>query len=211
MTVIFFDLDGTLVDSSEGIAKSFIQTFERLELPVPDAETIRGFMGPPLEVTFAEQVGDDLVETAIAYYREYYRAKGQFQASLYPGIKELLKDLQENPTVQLYVTTSKNEPIATQMCQDLGLTPYFDGIYGSTPEAFHKAHVLERVIAENGIQKEDAVIIGDTKFDMIGGKTVGIKTLAVTWGFGAEESLQQEHPDFLAHDSKEVREVLKRL
>ena len=66
MKSIFFDLDGTLVDSSEGIHNSFVQTFERLKRPVPDAKTIRTFMGPPLEVTFQEEIGPENLDLAIA-------------------------------------------------------------------------------------------------------------------------------------------------
>lgn len=209
MTALFFDLDGTLVNSSPGIHNSFVQTFERLELPVPDAETIRSFMGPPLEVTFQETVGAERLETAITYYREYYKKKGQFEAALYPGIKELLETLKEKNNFQLYITTSKNEPIALQMCQHLGITNYFDAIYGSTPSAFHKAEVLQRAIDENQADKTESIIIGDTKFDMIGGKSVGIRTLAVTWGFGTNESLEKEQPDYLAHTCDEVLDILK--
>ena len=59
LTHIFFDLDGTLVDSSEGIHNGFVQTFERLGLPVPSDQKIRTFMGPPLEVTFKEEVSEE--------------------------------------------------------------------------------------------------------------------------------------------------------
>lgn len=209
MKSIFFDLDGTLVDSSEGIHNSFVQTFERLHLPVPDAKTIRTFMGPPLEVTFQEEIGPEKLDLAIAYYREYYKEKGQYQAQLYPGIKDLLEKLQAEKDCKLYITTSKNEPIALQMCQELDITDYFDGIYGSTPAAFHKADVLQRAIDENHADKETSIIVGDTKFDMIGGKTVGVHTLAVTWGFGTDDSLTQENPDYLAHNTTEVFNILK--
>lgn len=209
MKSIFFDLDGTIIDSSEGIYKAFVQTFERLNLPVPDSETIQTFMGPPLEVTFAQEVGPDQVETAIQYYREYYKEKGQFQAKLYPGVKKLLETLKNNPDYYVYITTSKNEPITLQMCQYLAITDYFEGIYGSTPSAFHKDQVLERAVTENQADKEKSIIVGDTKFDMIGGKKVGVKTLAVTWGFGKEETLQAEHPDYLAHTPEEVLNILE--
>ena len=79
----------------------------------------------------------------------------------------------------------------------------------STPAALHKADVLQRAITENQAPKDSSVIVGDTKFDMIGGKTVGIKTLAVTWGFGTNETLLAENPDLVAHNTQEIRDFLK--
>ena len=207
ITHIFFDLDGTLIDSSEGIHNGFVQTFERLGLPVPSDQKIRTFMGPPLEVTFKEEINEDAAQ-AVKIYREYYETKGQFEAHLYDGIKEVLQELKQNPNKKIYITTSKNEPVAQKMCQHLGLTAYFDGIYGSTPAALHKADVLQRAITENLAPKDSSVIVGDTKFDLIGGKTVGIKTLAVTWGFGTNETLLAENPDFVANTAQELCDIL---
>lgn len=209
ITHIFFDLDGTLIDSSEGIHNGFVQTFERLGLPVPSDQKIRTFMGPPLEVTFKEEVSEEGAAQAVKIYREYYETKGQFEVHLYDGIKEVLQKLKQNPNKKIYITTSKNEPVAQKMCQHLGLTTYFDGIYGSTPSALHKANVLQRAITENQAPKDSSVIVGDTKFDLIGGKTVGIKTLAVTWGFGNNETLLAENPDFVANTAQELRDILK--
>lgn len=95
------------------------------------------------------------------------------------------------------------------MCQHLGITEYFEGIYGSTPTAFHKADILQHAITENQAPKDQSVIVGDTKFDLIGGKTVGIKTIAVTWGFGANETLLTENPDFVAETTQELWDILK--
>ena len=209
ITHIFFDLDGTLIDSSEGIHNGFVQTFERLGLPVPSDQKIRTFMGPPLEVTFKEEVSEEGAAQAVKIYREYYETKGQFEAHLYDGIKDVLQELKQNPNKKIYITTSKNEPVAQNMCQHLGLTTYFDGIYGSTPSALHKADVLQRAITENQAPKDSSVIVGDTKFDLIGGKTVGIKTIAVTWGFGANETLLAENPDFVANTAQELWDILK--
>ena len=209
ITHIFFDLDGTLIDSSEGIHNGFVQTFERLSLPVPSDQKIRTFMGPPLEVTFKEEISEEDAAQAVKIYREYYETKGQFEAHLYDGIKEVLQELKQNPNKKIYITTSKNERVAQKMCQHLGLTAYIDGIYGSTPAALHKADVLQRAITENQAPKDSSVIVGDTKFDLIGGKTVGIKTLAVTWGFGTNETLLAENPDLVAHNTQEIRDILK--
>ena len=208
-THIFFDLDGTLVDSSEGIHNGFVQTFERLGLPVPSDQKIQSFMGPPLEVTFKEEISEEGAEQAVQLYRDYYGTKGQFEARLYDGIKDVLEKLSQDPNKKIYITTSKNEPTALEMCEYLGITEFFDGIYGATPTAFHKADVLQRAITENNANKDSSVIVGDTKFDLIGGKTVGIKTIAVTWGFGTNETLLAENPDFVAETTQELWDILK--
>ena len=208
-THIFFDLDGTLIDSSEGIHNGFVQTFERLGLPVPSDQKIQSFMGPPLEVTCKEEISEEGAEQAVQLYRDYYGTKGQFEARLYDGIKDVLEKLSQDPNKKIYITTSKNEPTALEMCEYLGITEFFDGIYGATPTAFHKADVLQRAITENNANKDSSVIVGDTKFDLIGGKTVGIKTIAVTWGFGTNETLLAENPDFVAETTQELWDILK--
>lgn len=108
ITHIFFDLDGTLIDSSEGIHNGFVQTFERLGLPVPSDQKIRTFMGPPLEVTFKEEINEEDAAQAVKIYREYYETKGQFEAHLYDGIKGILQELKQNPNKKIYITSSKN-------------------------------------------------------------------------------------------------------
>ena len=120
-----------------------------------------------------------------------------------------MRRLQEEPDKKVFVTTTKNEPIARQMCQHLGITDYLDGVYGSTPTTFHKADVLERAITESNAVKATSIIIGDTKFNMIGGRTVGIKILAVTWGFGDRESLVAEKPDYIAQIPEKVLDIVK--
>ena len=75
LSAIFFDLDGTLVDSSIGIHNGFTYTFEQLGVPSPDAKTIRGFMGPPLETSFASCLPTEQIESAIQLYRSYYKEK----------------------------------------------------------------------------------------------------------------------------------------
>ena len=84
ISAIFFDLDGTLVDSSIGIHNSFTHTFEQLGVPTPDAKTIRGFMGPPLETSFATCLPKEQISEAVQTYRSYYKKKGIHEAQLFP-------------------------------------------------------------------------------------------------------------------------------
>ena len=209
MQASFFDLDGTLVDSSKGITESFQHTFDTLKVPQPDLETIRSFMGPPLISSFEATLPETLVDQAVTIYRQYYHEKGQYKTTLFPQIVDALESLKNNG-FELYVTTSKYEPVALQMCQDLGIADYFNGIYGSSPVYVHKADVIQHTLSINNIPKEEALIIGDTKFDLIGGQTVGIKTMAVTWGFGNLEELLLYSPDYICHSPLDILETLKK-
>ena len=202
LSAIFFDLDGTLVDSSIGIHNWFTYTFDQLGVPSPDAKTIRGFMGPPLETSFASCLPAYQVETAIQLYRSYYKEKGVYEAQLFPQIKELLTELAKQ--YPLYITTTKNTPTAVDMTSYFGIDRFFDGIYGSSPQALHKADVIRQALTTHNLDPETVVIIGDTKFDMIGAQETGIKKLAVTWGFGDDKELMNFQPDWVAHQPTDI-------
>ena len=207
LSAIFFDLDGTLVDSSIGIHNGFTYTFEQLGVPSPDAKTIRGFMGPPLETSFASCLSPNQIELAIQLYRSYYKEKGVYEAQLFPQTKEILAELaQQYP---LYITTTKNTPTAVHMTANFEIEDFFAGIYGSSPQALHKADVIRQALETHHLAPETVVIIGDTKFDMIGAQETGIKKLAVTWGFGEENDLMGYHPDWVAHQPTDILQHLQ--
>lgn len=202
LSAIFFDLDGTLVDSSIGIHNGFTYTFEQLGVPSPDAKTIRGFMGPPLETSFTSCLPADQVEIAIQLYRSYYKEKGVYEAQLFPQIKDLLTELtQQYP---LYITTTKYTPTAIDMTSNFEIKQFFDGIYGSSSQALHKAYVIRQALTTHDLAPEKVVIVGDTKFDMIGAQETGIKKLAVTWGFGDEKELLTYQPEWVAHQPTDI-------
>ena len=207
ISAIFFDLDGTLVDSSIGIHNGFTYTFEQLGVTSPDAKTIRGFMGPPLETSFATCLSTEQIEQAIQLYRSYYKEKGVYEAQLYPHIKDLLVELAKQ--FPLYITTTKNTPTAQDMTKNFGIYHFFDGIYGSSPETPHKADVIRQALQAHQLAPEQAIIIGDTKFDMLGAQETGIQKLAVTWGFGEQADLLNYQPDYIAHKPLEVLEYFQ--
>lgn len=207
LSAIFFDLDGTLVDSSIGIHNGFTYTFEQLGVPSPGAKTIRSFMGPPLETSFSSCLPADQIELAIQLYRSYYKEKGVYEAQLFPQIKDLLTELaQQYP---LYITTTKNTPTAIDMTSNFGIDHFFDGIYGSSPKALHKADVIRQALTAHHLAPETVVIVGDTKYDMIGAQETGIKKLAVTWGFGDVEDLMTYQPDWVAHQPADILRQLQ--
>ena len=140
-------MDGTLVDSAEGIETTFLHTFKQLGVPAPDKETLRTFIGPPLEVTFANHVPKELQSKAVELYRTYYKETGQQQTYLYPSIKELLHQL-KGLGYHLFITTSKNQEVSHEIAHSLGISDYFEGIYGSIPGSMHKADIIQRVMTD---------------------------------------------------------------
>ncbi len=211
MKYLLFDLDGTLANSSKGIKAAFRYTFSSLQLCLPSDKELSTFIGPPLEVTFAQffQEKKD-IDLAIKHFRTYYNNKGVHQTSLYPGIPTLLKEL-KSLDYDLFVTTSKYEPMANLMLTELGIIDYFIAVYGSTPAHYHKADVIATCIKKESLSKLETIIIGDTKFDIIGGKKTGIKTLGVTWGFGVQKDFKTSGADIICQQPLDIKKALESL
>lgn len=189
MTTLLFDLDGTLVDSSPGILAAFRHSFEQLGLTCPDKEKLMTFIGPPLQTTFATYFSStDDIEKAIAAFRTYYDKQGVYETSVYSGVKESLAHLTQ-AGYHLFVTTSKNQPMAKLMLAHLELDQYFTTIYGATATRHHKSDVIRSCLQDYQLHPENCYIIGDTKYDMIGGRETGVHPIGVTWGFGSRQEL----------------------
>lgn len=205
MKAILFDLDGTLIDSSRGIKNGFAHTFKKLGIPFPDEDTLRTFIGPPLEDTFKRYLtSPSEIDKAVKIYREFYKEQGAFEASVYPDIPEFLADLKKSG-YQIYVTSSKLDALIPVILKAFNLDSYFTGLYGHTNQRPNKTEVIKACLTAENISSEDAVIIGDTSFDMIGGKNVGIATIGVTWGFGLEAELRTAGADYICQTTQDIK------
>lgn len=186
---LFFDLDGTLADSQAGVLSAFHVAFEKMGLSVPPLEVLQTYIGPPLETTMAKYWSDSVAcQQAIQYFRAYYRQHGVYACQVYEGIVELLAGLKAQG-YQLYVTTSKNQAMAEEMVNHLGLAMYFDGIFGAGPGLHEKAQVLNQAMRFAEAPQVASAIVGDTHFDMLGGQACGIMSLGVSWGYGQPQEL----------------------
>lgn len=182
---ILFDLDGTLTDSGEGIINCAKMTLERFGLPIPSPDELRTFVGPPLGDSFMRYgVPADRVEEAIAVFRSRYLPIGKFENHPYPGIQELLETLKAQGH-KLYVATSKPEVTAVEVLEHFSLAFFFDCICGATfdQSRVSKSDVIAFLLEQIGADT-DAVMVGDTAFDVTGAAAHGIPTIGVSWGYG---------------------------
>lgn len=197
---IFFDLDGTLTDSGEGIINCATLALKHFGLPVPSREEMGVFVGPPLDQTFLKfGVPADKTQEAVDVFRSRYLVVGKFENTPYPGIRELLEKLKEQGH-RLFVATSKPESTAVEILHKFELAQYFEVICGATMDGIrvHKADVIAYLLGKIGTP-ENILMVGDTEFDVIGAAAHGIKTIGVSWGYGKVSAMEQAGAAAIAH------------
>lgn len=208
---ILFDLDGTLTDSGEGILNCAELALRHFGLPVPDRETMRVFVGPPLHETFLKfGVPEDKVEEAVTVFRSRYTTVGKFENTPYPGVHDLLHTL----TAQghsLLIATSKPENMAVEILDKFELSKYFRRICGATLDRsrISKEDVIAYLLVETGAA-ENLTMVGDTAFDVIGAAAHGIPTIGVSWGYGSVEDIKNAGAIAIADSMDELLSLLNK-
>jgi len=195
MRVALFDFDGTIADSGPTILGSARAALVRLGYPVPDPPHLRRFVGPPLPRGITEVLG--VPASGGDEFRRVYRAlyeERMTEASVYPGLPELLGTLREEGWT-LGVATSKREDLVGRILDAKGLTRLFDVVAGADllERNADKAWVLGRalaLLAEQRVDASRALMIGDRSHDVIGATARGLRTIFVTWGYGPPEEAE---------------------
>lgn len=208
---ILFDLDGTLTDSGEGIINCAILALQHFGLPIPSREEMRVFVGPPLQESFIRHgVPADRAEEAVRIYRSRYIPIGKFENTPYPGIREMLEALKADGH-KLYVATSKPEAMSIEILEHFDLARYFDQICGATMDFSRssKEAVIAYLLEQNG-RSDNTVMVGDTKFDILGAASHGIPAIGVAWGYGETADMEAAGAAAIAHSPEELLELLRR-
>ncbi len=193
---IIFDLDGTISDPSEGIAKCVNHALERYGYEPVDPGRVAPLIGPPLTEIFEELLGtvdDDRMLGLVAAYRERYAETGYRENVLYDGIRETVVALAASG-YRMGICTSKRADYAAKIVDMFGLSACFEFVDGGDIH-IKKYMQLERLVAD-GLDAGRAVMIGDRAVDIDAGKRNGLSTVAVHWGFGAPEELASANADY---------------
>ena len=191
---LFFDLDGTVINSFSGVSRSYLYALEKMGRQVSDVSELRRVVGPPLAESLAELYGlrGKENEMAVRYYREYYlQHNAVYDFTLYDGIVDAISALRERG-YRISLATSKPERMAKLILDRLGIASLFDFVGGADEETgrTEKVDVIRYVLSNlKGSDVGTGLMIGDRRYDTEGASMLGLDTLGVLWGFGDEAEL----------------------
>lgn len=207
---ILFDFDGTVFDTVEGITKSVRYAINRRGMDA-ELEALRCFAGPPLVDMFMEYFGFERAEAeqATVDFRRRYEPVGLHECSVFPGVAELLTALRARGLVTA-VATSKPEKLALELLRENDMLGLFDCVCGSLPNGNNseKWQVVSRVMDTLGARPEETVLVGDTKYDVLGAKRCGIKCIGVEYGYAAPGELSTAGADYIVPDIPALEALL---
>lgn len=209
--LVLFDFDGTVINGSEGIWNCINYATDRMGLPRATPAVLRSFIGPSLYDSFTAHYENDpdRANLFIRYYRERYSGVGKYETVLYPGIAALLRRLRDRGFL-LAVCSSKPREFVTDIAAHLGVADYFGRF--ACPDfkdnESDKTALALFCLAAFGVEKENAILIGDRKFDIEAAKGAGIASMGVTYGFAPPGELEAAGADLLAKDADEIETQL---
>ena len=209
---VFFDLDGTLANSGEGIMRCVQYALDREFGIKADIKELRSFVGPPLREQFIRYANltPEEADRAVARYGERYRAAGIYEISVLPGISELLMELRR-AGLRLVLVSSKPTEYCREILSRIGIAQYFDDVVGSDQNGrtAGKPDAIEKAIRVTGCaDRNEIVMVGDRRYDVIGAKQCGVGSIGVTYGYGSRMELEYEWPDCIVDNPTELRNVL---
>jgi phosphoglycolate phosphatase len=198
---ILIDLDGTLTDPKVGITTSARYGLEKIGHPISDEINIDWIIGPPLKASLAKILNVEadhvLAEQALMGYRERFAVKGLYENHVFEGVAETLAELKRRG-YRLFVATAKPTVYAKQILEHFDLAQYFTDIYGSelNGDRTNKAELIQYILAQQQLQADQCMMVGDREHDIFGARQNGIDTIAVNYGYGSQEELALAQPKY---------------
>jgi len=200
---IVWDVDGTVVDTRQAVAQSYLHALSVVGIEETDGTRIFPYVGRRSTLIFSEYhhlMGEKL-EKALAAYADYFENKGLSLCVPYAGMEELLSRLKQKGAL-MTVASARGKGQLDLLFSKLGIAHYFDLIRAT--ETNHKAADKPKLVRDcidfMGVKPGDCVMVGDRIYDIQGGQLAGTRSIGVTFGFGTREELLDCAPDHIVDD-----------
>ena len=207
--ILLFDLDGTLIDSTEAILESFHHAFDFYNYPHPDDEEIKALIGHPLDYMFAHLgVQEERVWDFVAVYKEHYRDISTQKTVLLPHAKEAVE--LAATFAKLGIVTTKTGKYSQILMEHFGLMDKFEVLIGREHVEHPKPHAepILKALEAIDIADKEVWMIGDTQMDIVAAEAAGVNAIAVLSGYDTCDTLQK-FTDVIFNDAYEAVKWLK--
>ena len=209
-----FDLDGTLVNSSEEVLNCFQRAFDEADYKIDSNKLTSDVIGPPLrqiiQTIAPELVDEDKINEIMLNFRRIYDYDENDISVMYAGMFEFLSELKNNGK-RLFIATFKPRIPTIRLAKKFELDKLFDDIYtiDKFGKKITKEEMITNIISTYRLDKSQTVMIGDAASDMTAAKGAGIEGIGVLWGYGSNKTSLKENADYIVKDVKELRECQK--
>ena len=209
--VILFDLDGTLIDSTDAIVSTFHHSFTKMNYDFKGTdEDIKALIGYPLDIMYLELgIPQEIVWDYVETYKERYKVISKQQTELLEFAKEAVQ--LANTFARLAIVTTKTGIYSEQLLEHMDIMKYFEHVTGREHVEHPKPHpepITRTLDLMNIKQTCDIWMIGDTELDLISANCAGINSVGVLCGYGKEDTLK-EHTSFIAKNSLDAVKLIK--
>lgn len=211
INTILFDLDGTVLNTIDVVVQSFQYAYKTITGKEKTRDDILKFYGEPLAVTLEREV-DIPVEEAIKIYREFHYKNFEECISLFEGIDLVIKQLFEKG-YKLGIVTSRLRYTTMKALNKYGLEKYFKSIITADDCTLHKPYPepITKALKELNAQPEEALMIGDSLFDIQGAKNSNVKSAVVSWTTLPKETYMNEKPDYVINKAEDILKIINHI
>lgn len=211
--LVIFDVDGTILDTSEGLLSSTIYMISKLGFPMPNQEVLLSFIGPRIQDSLQRVYGlkEEKLKKAADIFRTHYKEEDVLRAHPYEGIFEVLTALKKHG-IHMAVATNKRQDFTDELMEKYGFVYYMEKVYGTDMMGkLNKTDLIHKCLdqfPECGLR--EAVMVGDSDYDAEAAYEAGIDFVGVTYGFGfsKESDCDKWVHAGIAHSARELTDIL---
>ena len=215
MEAILFDLDGTLIDSGDDLAASINYMLKKIGRSEFKSETIKTWVGNGASILVKralsggmeiKDIDENEYKKAYEIFMEHYRNNLCVNTKLYPGAKEILEYFKYKKKA---IITNKPYEFVSPILKEFGIEKYFELILGGDSLSEKKPSPLPLLVAceSLGVSKENVIMVGDSKNDILAAKAAGIKSAAITHGYSQGVDIKSLGADFVINDLYQLKAI----